>query len=282
MNSSSFGKQTMVYLKKIARIAIREKVVVYLLFAVIISLVVSAVVSGDMFTDFESTKSGFFTLASACIWIGIFNSIQSICKEHEIIRSDYRQGMRLTSYIFANILWQALLCLVQTIIIFVICLSFGFFGDDFGDSVIMHPLLEYFITIFMLTFGSAVLGIAVSSFSGTPTTAMKIMPFVLILQLIMSGVLFELSGVADGVANITFSKWGMSAFGSTADLNSLEHKMAQELPELAETIAAQYPVEDCYSHNVSTLLLSWFWNFVITVVSAVISVLSLKIKNRDS
>ena len=237
MNSSSFGKQTMVYLKKIARIAIREKVVVYLLFAVIISLVVSAVVSGDMFSDFESTKSGFFTLASACIWIGIFNSIQSICKEHEIIRSDYRQGMRLTSYIFANILWQALLCLVQTIIIFVICLSFGFFGDDFGDSVIMHPLLEYFITI---------------------------------------------SGVADGVANITFSKWGMSAFGSTANLNSLEHKMAQELPELAETIAAQYPVEDCYSHNVSTLLLSWLWNFVITVVSAVISVLSLKIKNRDS
>ena len=91
MNSVSFGKQTIVYFKKIARIAVREKVWIFLAFALIISLIVSLVVSGDMFEDYESTKSGFFTLASACIWIGIFNSIQSICKEHDIIRSDYRQ-----------------------------------------------------------------------------------------------------------------------------------------------------------------------------------------------
>ena len=71
MNSVSFGKQTIVYFKKIARIAVREKVWIFLAFALIISLIVSLVVSGDMFEDYESTKSGFFTLASACIWIGI-------------------------------------------------------------------------------------------------------------------------------------------------------------------------------------------------------------------
>ncbi len=242
----------------------------------------AAVVSDDMFDNFESTKSGFFTLASACIWLGIFNSIQSICKEHDIIRSEYRQGMRMSSYICANILWQALLCIVQSIIIYGVCLAFGFFENCPSDGSLMPAFIEYFITIFLLTFGSSVMGIMVSSISGNPTTAMTIMPFVLILQLIMSGVLFELSGFSKTVANITFSKWGMSAFGSIGDMNSLEHVMAKKLPDMAQIIAEQYESDDVYKHEAFTLITAWLWCLGITVVSAVVSVISLKIKNRDS
>ena len=96
-------KQTSIYFKKIARIAFRERVWKFVIFAVIIATLVAAIVGDDMFTTYESTKSGFFTIASACIWIGIFNSVQSICKEHEIIRAEYRQGMKLSAYISANI-----------------------------------------------------------------------------------------------------------------------------------------------------------------------------------
>ena len=242
----------------------------------------AAIVSEDMFDNFESTKSGFFTLASACIWLGIFNSIQSICKEHDIIRSEYRQGMKMSSYICANIMWQALLCVVQSIIIYGVCLAFGFFKDCPSDGSMMPAVIEYFITIFLLTFGSSVMGIMVSSISGNPTTAMTIMPFVLILQLIMSGVLFELSGFSETVANITFSKWGMSAFGSTGNMNSLEHVMAIKIPEMADMIRKQFPTDDVYAHDAATLITAWLWSLGITVVSAVVSVVSLKIKNRDS
>lgn len=205
MQNSSFFKQTHVYFKKVTRISIREKAWIYLLFAVIIALIVNLVTASDMFENLDRTKSGFFTMASACIWIGVFNSIQSICKEHNIIRSEYRQGTKLSSYVCAHILWQAVLCFVQSLVIFLICCLFGFFGSDFDNALFLHPLVEYFITIFLLTFGAAVLGLMVSAVSGTPTTAMKIMPFVLIIQLIMSGVLFELSGIAESVAVITFS-----------------------------------------------------------------------------
>lgn len=252
------------------------------MFAAIIALIVAAVVSEDMFDNFESTKSGFFTLASACIWLGIFNSIQSICKEHDIIRSEYRQGMRMSSYICANIYWQAMLSFIQSIIIYTICIAFGFFAECPTDGSLMPAFLEYFITIFLLVFGSSVMGIMVSSISANPTTAMTIMPFVLILQLIMCGVLFELSGFSEYVANITFSKWGMSAFGSTGDMNSLPHAMAQKLPEMADMIAEQFPVNEAYDHDASTLLSAWMWCIGITVVSAFVSIFSLKIKNRDS
>lgn len=282
INNVSFGKQTHVYFKKITRIALREKAWKFVVFAAIIALIVAAVVSEDMFDNFESTKSGFFTLASACIWLGIFNSIQSICKEHDIIRSEYRQGMKISSYICANILWQALLCVVQSVIIYGVCIGFGFFKDCPTEGSMMPAIIEYFITIFLLVFGSSVMGIMVSSISSNPTTAMTIMPFVLILQLIMSGVLFELSGFSETVAYITFSKWGMSAFGSTGDMNSLQHAMAQKLPEMSEMISQQYPIDDVYDHKAMTLFAAWLWCIGITAVSAVVSIISLKIKNRDS
>ena len=224
MNSVSFGKQTIVYFGKVSRIALREKSWKFVVFAAIISFIVATVTGENMFDNFEATKSGFFTLASACIWLGIFNSIQSICKEHDIIRSEYRQGMKLSSYIAANVMWQAVLCLVQSIIIFLICLCFGFFGENAGEiGVILPAFIEYFITIYLLTFGSSVLAIMVSSISGTPLTAMTIMPFVLILQLIMCGVLFDLKegGFADIISNTTYSKWGMSAVAPNADIPHL-------------------------------------------------------------
>lgn len=269
-------KQTSIYFKKIARIAFRERVWKFVIFAVIIATLVAAIVGDDMFTTYESTKSGFFTIASACIWIGIFNSVQSICKEHEIIRAEYRQGMKLSAYISANIFWQMLLCLVQSVVIFAVC---NVFIDFNSDGIITSAYVEYFITIFLLTFGSAVMGIMLSSIAGNPTTAMTIMPFVLILQLIMSGVLFELSGTSEKIAYITFSKWGMSAFGSIADLNNTKYplKISEAYP-----MVERLETEACYDCVASNLLTAWGWCIGLILCFAVISILSLKIKNRDS
>lgn len=289
MNNVSYAKQTKVYFGKITRIALREKAWKFVLFAAIISLIVATVTGEDMFETFEATKSGFFTLASACIWLGIFNSIQSICKEHDIVRSEYRQGMKLSAYISANILWQAVLCLVQAVVIFVICAAFGFFSETPSDGVFLPPFVEYFVTIYLLTFGSSVLGIMVSSISGNPTTAMTIMPFVLILQLIMCGVLFELEegGFADIVSKITYSKWGMSAFGATGDINELPSKIMvadeiKENPMMLETLKECFKATDAYEPEIVNEIGSWFACLSVTAVSAVVSVLALRLKNRDS
>lgn len=282
MQNASFFVQARVYFKKIARISMREKAWIYLIFAIIISTIVVLVTSDNMFKNYESTRYGFFTLASACIWIGIFNSIQSVCKEHNIIRSEYRQGTKLSSYIFAHILWQMVLCFAQSIIIFLMCVVSGFFGED-SEAIFISPYLEHFITIFLLTFGSAVLGLMISSFSGTPTTAMKIMPFVLIIQLVLSGVLFELEDFADTLSYITFSKWGVSAFGCVGDIQSLDSSVVEKLPDMPGFDASTLkPTEDIFNHNAETLLLAWSVILLLIVIFAIISVVSLKIKNRDS
>lgn len=272
MNDTSFMTQTHVYFKKVFRIALREKAWKFVLFAAIISFIVASITGQDMFKDFNKANSGFFTLTSACIWIGIFNSIQSICKEHEIIRAEYRQGLKISAYITANVLWQALLCLVQSLIIFAICCFFIDYSQS--DYLLISPYIENFITVYLLTFGASVLGIMVSSVSGTPTTAMTIMPFVLIIQLIMSGVLFELDGVTEGISYITLSKWGMSAFGSVADLNHIDL--------VVEGVTVPNKANDFYDHESARLFLAWLWIFGLTAINAVVSVAALKLKNRDS
>lgn len=281
MNESSLGMQTHVYFKKLFRINMREKSWKYLIFALIISLLVAIIVGPDMFgnNNFEGTNSGFFTLASACIWIGIFNSIQSICKEHEIIRAEYRQGLRISAYVFAHVLWQALLCLAQTFVIFIVCCIFM----DFSQSphLLISAYAENFVTIYLLTFAAAILGLMISSISGNPTTAMTIMPFVLIIQLVMSGCLFQLKGVAKVISFFTLSRWGMVSFGCEADLYNTKANVEPVL----EQFGYRYDNvlnSDLYKPEVLMLFLAWFAIIAITIFNIFVCGLALKIKNRDS
>ena len=275
MNESDLMTQTNVYFKKLFRINMREKSWKYLIFALIISMLVALIVGPDMFGNFDTTNSGFFTLASACIWIGIFNSIQSICKEHEIIRAEYRQGLRISSYVFAHLLWQALLCLAQTIIIFVVCCIWMRF--DKSAHLLISAYVENFITIYMLTFSAAVLGLMISAISGTPTTAMTIMPFVLIIQLIMSGVLFILSGASEVFSYFTLSRWGMAAFGCEADLFHMPTGVQQVEPLFNNPMNS-----DFYKPDAIRLFAAWFAIIGITIFNTFVCGLALKIKNRDS
>lgn len=283
MNNTSFFMQVHVYFKKIFRISVREKAWKYLVFAAIISLLVAMIVGPDMYKNYDQTNSGFFTLASACIWIGIFNSIQTVCKEHEIIRAEYRQGLKIGAYILAHTLRQAVLCLGQTVIIFIVCCIFMRF--DQSAHLLISAYVENFVTIYLLTFGAAVLGLMISSISGSPTTAMTIMPFVLIVQLVMSGVLFHLKGVAEAISYITLSKWGMSAFGCEANINSFPLALdgvlrAQNVLPLG--VALMPEANEFYKPEVIRLLAAWGACLVITAFNIIVSIFALKIKNRDS
>ncbi len=52
-------------------------------------------------------------------------------------------------------------------------------------------------------------------------TAMTVMPFALIIQLIMSGMVFELKGIPEKVSTLTISRWGLNAICTSADVNQM-------------------------------------------------------------
>ena len=87
----------------------------------IIAALVSMVVRRNYFLTMEGTLMGSFALTCVAIWNGCFNSIQVICRERPIVKREHRSGMHITSYVISAMIYQALLCIGQTIVTLYVC-----------------------------------------------------------------------------------------------------------------------------------------------------------------
>ncbi len=272
----SVFKQTFVYIKKNTRIFFNQNDWKFIAISAVISVLVCNIIEKDMYKSYEDTQAGFFAIISACIWIGTFNAIQRICKEHATITSEYRAGLHLSAYIFSHVFVDLLLCLAQALIL---CIISMIYIDFPSDGVIIGFAIEYIITLFLVVFGADLLGLAISAIVSTPNAAMTTMPFVLIMQLLMSGVLFQLQGWSKSIANITYSKWGMSALGNIGGLND---------PDLPYKITIMYPnairitMDSAYEHTKNNLLTAWGYMIIIASICIAVSIIALKIRNRKA
>jgi len=220
-----------------------------------------------MFETYSATRSGAFALVSACIWIGIFNSIRSICKERGIIKREYRTGLNISSYVFAHMIFESALSLMESIIV-----TLGVFITNFSripeEAVFMPVLLEMWISFFLIIYCSDVLGILISSIVKSENTAMTVMPFILIIQLIMSGMIFELSGFANVLSRFTVSRWGMAAICNSARVNELSSLFLTKKVEEYEATA-----KNLFGH--------WGLLAIFIVVYCTLSIIALSFVDKD-
>ena len=68
---------------------------------------------------------------------------------------------------------------------------------------------------------------------------MSIIPLILVPQLLFSGMLFKLEGIADFVSNFVLCRWSVEGLGTSANLNDLTH-MVQTINPLIEVEAEDY------------------------------------------
>ncbi len=278
MNTSNIRVlQTMVYARKFFRTLIKESLI-SIVIGIVITLLVMMVTAENMFKYYEGTKSGFFSLVCVCIWIGLFNSIQLVCREkNDIVKDELDKSLHASSYIAAHYIYQTILSAIQSVIIFVI-----FFASVMPEG---NPI-AYLITIFLLILSSDALALVLSCAMPTPVLAMTVMPLVLLIQLVMAGVLFELSGVSEMISYFTMSKWGMSAFGTIGNICSIESKMNGEI---SDEISDQLGMPFEFEHNVSdaayegdagSIFLSWLVLAAFIVIFFGLSVIFLKATTR--
>ena len=238
MSDERIGRrgQIKIYFGKCYRTFLHEKGWVCLISTVIISLILGAVVGDKTFKLYEKTQYGVFAMICGCIWTGLFNSIQAICKERAIIKREHRTGLHISSYIFAHMLFDLCLCVVEGAIItivFDILREFPSSGVVFGLAG-----FEFFVGFTLIIFCSDALGIMVSCIVKSENAAMTVMPFVLIIQLVLSGLMFSLPENAEWIKDITISKWGLCSICSSADVDSLPsseyNKMAEKIEDFDE------------------------------------------------
>lgn len=208
-------QQMTIYIGKCWRLFINEKQWKNLISTLIITVLICLVTSEDTFQEYVQTKNSCFAIVCACIWVGIFNSIQSICRERGIIKREHRTGLHITSYIGAHVIFEAFLCAVEALIVLTVVLFKN--KEHLPESGLVFPMaVDMYLTLYLTIFASDMLAILVSCVVKDSTSAMTVMPFVLIVQLIMAGVVFELEGVADQLSNVTVSKWGLNGLMSIA------------------------------------------------------------------
>ncbi len=213
------GEQMVIYLRKFLRMFVYQNDWKVLPMSAIIAGLLAMVIRNMFFRTMEGTLMSAFALACVAIWNGCFNSIQVICRERDVIKREHRAGMHISSYITAHLIYQALLCLLQTAITVYVFLLVGIRFPAEGLFT-RWMIVDIGITVFLLTFASDALSLWVSSLARNTTAAMTIMPFILIFQLVFSGGMLSLPDWSKPLTNLTISHYGLTALASQADYNN--------------------------------------------------------------
>ena len=188
--------------------------------AALIAALVSLVVRGDFFVTMEGTLKGALALSCVSIWNGFFNSIQVICRERAVVKREHRSGMHVFSYVAAHMIYQALLCLLQSGVTMYVC---KISGVKFPDEGILTPwmIVDIQISVFLISYAADMMSLFVSSVAHTTTAAMTVIPFLLIFQLVFSGGIFTLPSWASGFSKLTVSGPGLKCITAQAGYNTL-------------------------------------------------------------
>lgn len=243
-----------------------KNLAVMLAFPVIAGIITVWIAGEDMFVHYDGTKSASFVLVSAAIWGGLFNSIQVVVKERANIKRDYMAGGRLRCYIASRAIVQFVLCAIQSAIL---CSSFLGVEWKYDNTlpktglIFDNVLIEYYISLLLLMYAADTMGLMISSIVKKAETASVMAPYILIVQLIFSGILFAMKGSAEKFSYLMLSRWGMEALGSISNLNDMQLKIQLTVPTVP------HEAEDMFLYTKEHLLEVW-GIFIIFILGFVI------------
>lgn len=273
--SISWFKQYSILLKRNLELLFNEKGKIFLtlLQPIVIGVCLYLVAESEIFEIYEPTKSLMFSMSCAAIWMGLFNSIQEICKERNILKREYMGGIALLPYIMAKFTVLVIIGLLQAFI--VTTLFLGLIGTFESGIFFDNFYMEIFITVFITIIAATSLGLIVSSVSKSGDKAMTVAPFILIVQLLFSGILFKLEGITDLISFATISRWSVEALGSIVHLNDLEYRMMKDFPQIV------HDAESIFEISKAHLLQSWGIMIGMIVICLLVSgLLLINLKNE--
>ena len=261
--------QIKVYLGKCFRIFSTEKQWKNFISTALIMAIISMVTGKDMFVSFSDTRNGSFAIICACIWIGLFNSIQSICRERDILKREYRTGLHISSYILAHVIFEAFLSAVESCIIMGVVALRNI--SHLPASGLVGPMFtDMYVTIFLVVFGADMIAVLISSIVRKENTAMTVMPFVLIIQLVMSGTVFHLEGITEMISYFTLSKWGLDGICAIANTTRSVNN------------GYIFSGLDSCDPKASVLLMAWAILLIFSLVYILLSIIVLKRVDKDT
>lgn len=208
------------------------------------------------------SRTALFILAAMATFMGTLNSYREICKEREIILREASVGVSLLAVVLSKAFVLLLIEDVQAAI-----LTFGFVRivNIPQNHLLLDTDVEIFVSILLMLVASSAIGLLISAIFKSGESAILVVLVLMIGQVVFSGIMFTLTGVAARIAAVVVCRWGMGALGASTDLNSRLAWLKQGFDS------------PMYDATVANLMHSWQMMGLITVVCLTAAWLVLQI-----
>jgi ABC-type multidrug transport system ATPase subunit len=161
-----------------------------------------------------------FVFGCAAVWFGMINSVRELVKEQTIWRREALAGGNVAAYLSSKVAVLGALAAFQTLTsLIVLDLTLGLpTQSQFGA-----PFVTIGITLWLANLTGMAIGLFVSAQAPSSDRAMSIVPYLLITQLVLCGVLFPL-GKLTVVSWLIPARWAVSSLGGIAGLSAVALK----------------------------------------------------------
>ena len=262
-----FWRQFTVLVQRNLRLILNDKLTMasLILQAPFMVLVIKMVVDPDCFTSNLiniGSRTALFIISAMAAFMGTLNSYREICKEREIILREASVGVSLLAVVLSKAFVLLLIEDVQAAI-----LTFGFVRIVHipQNHLLLDTNVEIFVSILLMLVASSAIGLLISAIFKSGESAILVVLVLMIGQVVFSGIMFTLTGVAAWIAAVIVCRWGMGALGASTDLNSRLAWLKQGFDS------------PMYDATVANLMHSWQMMGLITVVCLIAAWLVLQI-----
>jgi ABC-type multidrug transport system ATPase subunit/ABC-type multidrug transport system permease subunit len=192
-----------------------------------------------------------FVFTCAAIWVGLSTSLQEIVKEAAIYLRERLVNLGLIPYLGSKILILGGLALLQTLLMVGVIII----GFKSPEPSLVSWQIGVAITSFLTLLTSVSLGLMVSSIVKNSAQANSALPLLLLPQIIFSGVLFKMEGIAKYFSWMMLSRWSVGAYGSLVNVNAMV-PAPTKLPD-GTTITQPFEVTPVYDLTWHNLNVNW-------------------------
>lgn len=262
----------------------RKKLFMQLLMAPGLGLLLYIAFSSSLHPFAVSTDTQTFGLALSCccFWIGLFQSIQEVCKERTIVEREKMADLKPGAYLGSKLLVLGAVLLLQCILL-LLCVWLLVGHPETGVVFSDAPFLEYLVTTYLTALSAAAMGLCVSCIVNSTDQAVAVAPLLLIPQILFAEIICSLSGAAKWLAWAVSCKWSCLAYGASALINELPGGYGESESALWESgstvdgfINARYDFETPVYAITNPTPLSWLMLFALSVSFVVLAWMAVR------
>lgn len=257
-----FFSQTITLVKRYVSSLVNNKFMLALLLgqAVLMAICICVAMEKDSILNPVTSAMMCIAFTLASMWLGLFNTIQEIVKERDMLKKEYMSGLNFASYIVSKIIVVAVLCLYQA----VACVSIVYFHLDPrpDDVLVTSTLLGLIINFFSITFLTSIIGLCISSLVKDTKTTLILSPLYMMFQMLFSGMFVPFVSLTKRVSYFTSGRWGYESFGTISNLTKY---------------GVLEPAEHFFQFSQAHILSIWFLLLMVSLLFLILSILAIRI-----